>query len=159
MGNKVNFIAEVYSRLNTAIGAGKALEGVKLVKVGASEEARKENDLPIITIQQKRGIETAHYHNRQFVDEMTVDVTLITTKLAQAGNTIFKTSNSTGVEYILEALLNTLDKTTVGVIDLQFAGTVENLRSYSYEVDETTTDIAVTVSIIAQTVAYQAGGR
>ena len=36
--DEVDFIAEIYSRLNTAIGSGNALDGVKLVKIGAIDE-------------------------------------------------------------------------------------------------------------------------
>lgn len=159
MGNKVDLINEIYTRISTAIGESGALYGVKSVRIGSVEEARHGNDLPIVIIQLQTGQELAHYHNKEFVDQMVILVRLVASKLAAASNTLYNSDSGTGAIFLLEKILNVIDKNTSGVVDLTFANKANNLVKYTYTIDESNDVVDVLVQIELQTHEFFAGGR
>lgn len=158
MGNKVNLLNEVYNRLNTAIGSGNDLYGIKRIQFGSREEARKDNDLPIINVKHLGGNEPAHYQNNGFIDEMRIEITLICSK-KPGENALFDTGTQTGATYWLEKMLNVLDKNTSGVVDNTFSDTAENIKSYDYDIEESNDVVEIAVLMTVQTKHFAAGGR
>lgn len=159
MGIKVNVINEIYSRLNTAISGGGALVGVKRIRIGSVEEMRKENDFPIINIQLLSGREEANLPNRQARDEMRVEVLLVHKKLAETNNTLFKVADTTGAIYILEKILNTIDKNTAGSVDNTLNLTADFIIGYEYDIDESNGVIEVRIVVSVKTKSFFLGGR
>lgn len=159
VGNYVDFIEEIRNRLDTAIGSGKTLEDVTRVRIGSVEELRKHNDLPIINIRVLSGEEIATAMNAQGTTLVTVEIKLVYSKLAEALNTLYKTSDTSGSLYMLELLLNALDNNTSDALDLQFASTVNNLRTYSWDIAEGEDVVEITVSMEAETLQFTLGGR
>lgn len=159
MGVKVAILQEIYDRINTALGTGNPLATVKRVRIGSIEECRKENDLPIVNISLRSGIEVADSPNRRFTDEMEIEVALVHPKLAQANNSLFKTSDTSGALYVFEALLNVLDKTTAGVLDNTFSSNAHFLRSNRYSVDESAGVVVITTDISVRSKYFVLGGR
>lgn len=157
MGAKVDLINEIYSRLNTALSG--SLSVVKRVRVGAIEEARKENDLPIINIQLVGGLEVADHPNRRFTDDMRINITLVHSKLANSTNSLFKTSDSTGALYVFETMLNVLDKNTSGTAENTFSSNANFLRQYQYTVEEEAGVIVITAEIGVKTKYFALGAR
>lgn len=158
MGNKVDLLNEVYDRLNSSIGEGGDLSGVKRIQFGSREEARKMNDFPVINIKHLGGMEPAHYQNNHYVDEMRIEITLICQKLV-GENSNFNTLTGTGATYWLEKILNVLDMGTDGVVDNTFSDTANNTRSYEYEINEDNDVIEINIVLKVETKNFRAGGR
>lgn len=159
MGNKVNLINEIYNRLSTAIGVDGLLYGVKQVRVGTIEETRKENDLPIINIRLLSGEEEANYPNRQARDDMRVEVILVANKLGQVGNSLFKTGDSTGALFLLEKILNVIDKNTSGTVDNTLNSTADFIIGYSYDISEENSEVVIRVVVKTKSKSFSLGGR
>ncbi len=135
MGSKVALLNDIYTRLNTAIGSGKALDGVKRVQIGARDEARKNNDLPIININLLGGDEIAFGQPNIKVDKMAIQISLLVAKLDLTNeNHLYNTGTGTGALYLFEDMLDTIDKTVGDVIDLTYGETANELPTYDYEV-------------------------
>jgi hypothetical protein len=161
MTNKTDLIQEIYARISSQIGEGLSLEGIKQVRIGTIEEARKDNDLPIINIQLINGKEEANFHNNAYVDNMSIGVTLIHTKNISTSNTLFYTENNTrqGALPLFEKLLDVLDKNTDGVVDISFSQKANNLRSFSYALSEDAGIVEIQLVIDIQTKIFMAGAR
>jgi hypothetical protein len=159
MGVTVDVIEEVRNRLETAIGAGNALVGVKRVRVGSTEEARKMNDFPIINIDLKAGTLDPRFMRTGNVDILNIDILLVVNKLSSTSNLLYKTSDSTGSLYLLEKLLNTIEKNISGVVDLTFNGKVNNLKRYTYNITEDNDVVECLVSLELETRQFLLGGR
>lgn len=159
MGVKVSLIEEIRARLVAANAEGEPLESVKQIRVGSVEESRKENDFPIITIQLLSGEELAEHPNKQIYDQMTIGIGLVVNKLAQDGNTLYKTSDNTGALFLFEKMLNVIDKNTSGVFDNTFNGNAHFLKEMTYEVDEDDTVIVFYARLIIKATAFTVGGR
>lgn len=159
MGSKVDLLDEIYSRLNTAIGVSGALYGVKRIRVGSTEEARKDNDLPIINVSLESGEELANYPNRMAFDDMVFEISIITPKLSSGTNLLYNTSNGTGALYLLEKTLNVIDKNTSGVVDNTFGGDAGYLASYSYRVQESGSNFVIIITARIKTKSFLIGSR
>lgn len=160
MGNKVDLFNDIYTRLNTAIGAGKPLASVNRVQVGSREEARKMNDLPIINMKLASGEEIAEYQPNGKRDEMTIEVSLIVAKLDSTNeNHLYNKTSGTGALYLFEDLLDVIDNTTGGAIDLTFDGKAGQIPSYSYEVDYLDGVIEFSFELVVQTADFTVGSR
>lgn len=157
MGNKVDLIQEVYSRLYTAQQSG-TLTAVKLVRVGSRDEARKLNDLPLINIDPVGGKEIHYAQPNTKVDEMIIEVSLIGAKLDNVNN-VFKTSDSSGIMYLFEKVLNALDKTIAGVLDQAFASKANNVPGYEYSINMGDGLIEISTRLTAQSKQFTAGSR
>jgi hypothetical protein len=158
MGNKVDIINEVYTRLNTALGVGKDLASVKRVQIGAREECRKLNDFPVINVRFMGGEELYHSQPYTKVDKIKLEIALITNPL-DAENSLYKTADSTGGLYLFEKMLNTLDKTTAGAIDLGFANKGDNIPKYEYDVEYIDQFVEYTVKFEVESKQFLAGSR
>lgn len=158
MGVKVDLLEEIRNRLATAASSG-TLTVVKRVRVGSVEEARKESDFPVINIQLNGGIEQADTPNRRFYDDMDIKVSLIDTKLAEESNSLYKTSDTTGILYVFEKLLNVLDKKTDGTVDNTFNSNAYFLRTNSYTVNESNSVIEISINISVRSKTFAQGGR
>ena len=160
MGNKVDLFNDIYTRLNTAIGAGKPLASVNRVQVGSREEARKMNDLPIINMNLSSGTEIAISQPNCKRDEMTIDIILIVSKPdATTENNLFNKVAGTGALYLFEDLLNVVDKTVTDVIDLTFSATAGQIPEYSYDVEYLEGMIEFSFELIVQTADFTVGSR
>tara|TARA_R110000796_G_scaffold225197_1_gene341573 strand:- start:1618 stop:2097 length:480 start_codon:yes stop_codon:yes gene_type:complete len=159
VGVKVDLIVELHDRLNTAIGAGKTLFGVKRVCIGSIEEARKQNDLPIINIQLTGGEEEVDSPNLYVFDNMALQISLIHTKLDQVNNTLYKTSDSTGILFMFEKMLNAIDNDTSDAVNNTFSATTNHLARKSYRVDETGDNIIITLDMTFRTKNVITGAR
>lgn len=158
MGVKIDLLEEIRSRIETAMQSGGVLESIKRLRVGSVEEARKENDFPVINIQLTGGDEEGDRPNRHFRDNMAIQVTLICNKLT-GQNSLYSTATQTGALYLFENLLNVLDKKTDGTLNNTFNGQAEYLRRNSYSVDESTSQIIITLNISAPSKSFALGGR
>lgn len=160
MGVNVAVLLELYSRLNTAISSGGALESVRRVRIGAIEENRKGNDLPVINIQLVSGVENPDFPNKMRFDEMGIEVTLIHPKLLNAtDNSFFSTEDSNGPLYVFEAMRNAIDKNTYGTIDNTFASSVAWDKGVSYSIEEDGDIYIMKLTLTLKTKNYTAGGR
>ena len=160
MGVLVNVIEEIYNRLNTAIGSGKDLYGVNVVRIGDRTEARTNSNFPIININFRSAVGEPVYKRNGNVDIMTIEISLLINKKAGINNNkLYKVSDTSGAIYVLEKLLNVLDKDTSGNVDLSFNSTVTNLRTYDYTIDQTNDMVEIDVTLTVQTVFYQLGSR
>jgi len=158
MGVKVDLLEEIRSRIATAATSG-TLTVVKRVRVGSVEDARKESDFPIINIQLEGGIEQPDTPNRRFYDDMDIKVSLIDTKLSQEANSLYKTSDTTGILYLFEKLLNVLDKKTDGTVDNTFNSNAYFLRTNAYRVDASSSLVEITINISVRSKTFSQGGR
>ena len=157
MGNKINLIKEIYTRLNAAIAAGKELEGVKRIQVGAREEARKNNDLPIINFMPIGGEEIPYSSPNIAVDKMSIEVTLICSTL-DSENSLY-TASSIGPMRYFEIMLNVLDKTIAGAIDQTYVNAGNSRPQYDYEINYLNGLIEFTVTIEVETAQFTLGSR
>lgn len=161
MGNKTELIQEVYDRIAGQVGEGLSLEGVKQVRIGTIEEARKDNDLPIINIQLVNGREEAHFHNNAYTDNMSLAISLLSTKNKTTANTLFYVLDDkvVGTLPLFEKILNALDKNTSGNVDISFSQKANNLRSFNYSISEDSGIIEITLTVDIQTKIFMAGAR
>ena len=159
MGIKVSLIEEIRARLAAENVEGGELEDIKQIRVGSVEDSRKENDFPIITIQLLSGEELAEHPNKQIYDQMTIGVGIVVNKLAEDGNTLYKTSDSSGALFLFEKMLNVIDKNTSGVVDNTFNGNAHFLKEMTYEVDEDENVIVFYARLISKATAFTVGGR
>ena len=163
MGVMVSLLDEVRNRLQTAIGAGKDLEGIKRVLVGSHEEARRLNDYPVINITLAGG-EELPTATRKYVNKMQIEVKLITNKLAYKdgdlnNNLLFNTTSETGALYLFEKMLNVLDKNTSDELDFDFATSSNNLRLFNYDIETINSVYEFTLIIDIETEEFQGGSR
>ena len=164
MGVIVNLIDEVRNRLETATGTGKDLVSVKRVNVGTVEECRKLNDFPFINI----GFPSAEELNKRTSGGMTskllIVVTLCVNKLAatngaSSSNSLYKKSDESGMLFLLEKVLNVLDKNTSETPDLSFDNTSDELRITTYDIDSSNDFFNVTINIDIETKQFTTGDR
>jgi len=85
MGNKTNVIQKVYDRVSRLTDYG-----VKSVRIGPVEAARKHTDLPIIWVNLESGREAGNYQNGAAVDAMRVSLNILENKLKLTNNTLFR---------------------------------------------------------------------
>ena len=159
MGVNVDVINEIYTRIAAAIGQGGELLGVRRVRVGAIEESRKENDLPIINIQFTGGSESADFQNIQRSDTMHIDVTLIHEKYIGDDSSFYDIENQIGALYMFEALRNVIDKNTEGMPDNTFNSKVEYDKLASYDITDDQGVYVFTLRLELKTKSYAAGAR
>lgn len=158
MGNTINVIKEVHNRLLSAIGAGKPLNGVKRVRIGRVEEARKGNDFPIITIMPLSGVEEPNFPNRHVRDNLRIGIVLVCNKLADQSNSLFNDVGQ-GAIALSEKIRDVLDKNTSGVVDNTMAGTCEAILQYEYSYSEVDEQVVVEIVITTKTKSVVLGGR
>ena len=159
MGVKVVLIQEMYNRLNAAIQSGGALQGVKRVMVGSLDETKREIKYPHIRIQQQGGQEIADHPNGMFSDDMRIRIVIMDNKLRSEANQLFDTATSSGALYLLEAVMNVLDKTTDGVLDNTFSSTAGYLKNYSYSIETDNDSVAIALDIDVRTKPFMRGAR
>jgi hypothetical protein len=159
VGVKVSLIEEIRARLAAENVVSGDLEDIKQIRVGSVEESRKGTDFPTITIQLLSGEELAEHPNKQLYDEMTIGIGLIVNKLAQTGNTLYNTSDSTGALFLFEKMLNVIDKNTSGNVDNTFNSNAHFLKDMTYEVDEDSDVIVFYAKITVRTTTFTVGGR
>lgn len=161
MGNKVDLIEEIRARLANGITAGEPLEDVKRIRIGSKEELRDIKNFPIININIISGEEIPIGMPRQFTDQMTFEISLIINKKNSDSNTIYDTSDSSGGLYLLEALLNVLDKDSAGTnVNLTFDDNANELRTISWTLDQSKDNLLIfSVTITVNTVSFTVGSR
>ena len=159
MGANVGVLNEVYTRINTSTGVGLQLAEVKMVRVGSIEDARKQNDFPVVNIQLLGGTEDPDSPNRRRCDLMDIEIVLVYPKLADALNTLYKVSDSSGGLYLFEKLRNVLDKNTAGAVDNTYGGTVAFDKLISYTIEDSNDIIEFKIVLRLKTASYAAGGR
>lgn len=157
MGNKVDLINEIYTRLYTAKQSG-TLTAVKLVRVGSREEARKKNDFPLINIDVAGGREKHYAQNNIKTDEIELKISLIDNKLDNVNN-LFKTSDTTGIMYLFEKVLNAIDKNTSGTIDQSFASKGNDIPDYEYEINMGDGFVEIILSLTVEGKQFTTGSR
>ena len=161
MGVIVDLVEEVRDRLATAQSSG-ALTSVKAVRVCDLNEARKNTDFPFINIRVLSGEETAEYQATGFIDSLQIEVRLFHSKLADLStdNMLYKTGDSTGVLFMLETVLNVIDKNTSDVLELNMNATANVNPVYTWDIDDTNSQYyEVTILIQVPTVQFQGGLR
>lgn len=160
MSNKVDLIHEIYTRLNTARGTGGALATVKRIIVAPRSEIRKGNDYPTVAIWLSGGEEINYQQNNIKTDSMTIEISLLVARLdPKTDNHLFNKTAGTGALYLWENVLNTLDKTTAGAIDLTFSGKANDLPAYNYTVEYQETTIEFTLELEIQSGQFTVGSR
>lgn len=161
LGNKVAAIEQLRLRLVTGISSGHPLESAKRIRVGSIEEARKAVDFPTINIDLITGDETNYYSQHGKVDDMDVEISLICNKMATEYNSLYLITAgvASGPLYLLEQLLNVLDKTTAGVVDIGLSSTANQPLKYTYELKPSSTFIEFVIKVKIQTAQFTAGAR
>jgi len=91
MGNKTNVVQKIYDRVSTLTSYG-----VKEVRVGAVDAARKHTDLPIIWVNLDSGREEGNFKNGASVDTMRVSLSILDNKLKLTNNTLFRVAENGG---------------------------------------------------------------
>ena len=157
-GTLVDVVEEIRDRLATAISGGVLTE-IKRLRLGSKEEARKLNDYPIINLGLPSGATNPVFVPAGNVMPLSIEVTLLHGKLDEINNTLYKTSNQSGPLYILEKILNTIEKNTSGVIDMAFNNTANNLLQSIFTIDETSAIIEISVILEIETKQFIFGGR
>lgn len=158
MGNKTDLIEVVRGRLVAAIASGKPLYGVKRVRVGSIDEARKSNDFPVININMAGGDEKHYAIKHDKVDNIRLNITLIANKLDDSENDLYDIGTDTGALILFEKMLNVIDKKTTGEIDQAFDLKANNIPTYSYNVNESNMYEFV-LAITLQTKQFLIGSR
>lgn len=161
MSNKTDLINEIYQRIETRLTAGQMLENIKRVRIGTIEEARKDNDLPIINIELSNGQEMPRSTSKALIDRIGINVTLIHAK-SQGNNTLWTTTEGGGRIGALptfEKMLNAIDTATTGTTDSDFSGYANNLKTISYNCREDEYVVEFEASISVETKTFYIGGR
>lgn len=124
MANKTNLIQAIVDRLTNRKNAGTSawLRDIKQIRVGSLEEARKQNDLPILNIQLESGQEDPNYQNAAGIDTMSINITLLHPKLTQTANTLFRYSDGNGDIWSVAANTNLSVGSSLSVLEFA-AGT------------------------------------
>lgn len=159
MGVKVDLMAEILNRLNAAIQSGGALEGVKRVMIGSLDETRREINNPHIRIQLLGGHEIPDHPNKMYSDEMRFQIVVIDNKIKSETNQLFDISTSTGALFLLETVLNVLDKTTDGVVDNTIGGAAGYITDYTYNVQTDNDSVAMEIELAVRTKPFFKGAR
>ena len=149
MGKIVNLLEELRDRLQTEQSSGTLTE-IKRIRVGEISEARLQNDFPIINLSLVSGSIEPSYIKAGHTAPCTFDIRIITNKLKNdSGNSLYKISDSTGIIFLLEKVINALDNNTSGNLDLGFNATAYNLRTYDYSIseDEDMIECALTLNL------------
>jgi len=158
MGNKVNLIEEIRNRLETDQGGD--LTSIKRIRIGSKEEARSLKDYPIININVLSGEEQPISTTRQAQDSITIEISIFINKKESDSNLLYDTSTISGGLYLLEKVLNVLDKDTSGNIDLTFAGTARDLRTINWSIDQDHASLLIiTIVLTVQTISFTVGNR
>jgi len=158
MGNKVDILNEIYTRLNTAQGAGLDLVTVKRIQIGSREECRKLNDYPVINITLESGEETYHSQPHTKTDKIKIQITLICNPLT-GENGLYNTSGSLGSLYLFEKMLNVIDKTTAGAIDPGFSNYGDNIPAYTWSIEYIDQLIEYVLTLEVEAKQFMAGSR
>lgn len=161
-GIYVALLEEIRLRLATATGVGNPLSSIKAVHVGAFNEGRKADDLPLILITLDRLNESSIEMPRIFVSTFDITLRLIcSTLIAASGtNTLYNFSSSNGPLYLFEDLLNVIDKKIDGsTIDIGFNSKTNSLRDSSTVISYENGTIVFESKITVDVKKYQAGGR
>lgn len=161
MGAKIDLTNALYTRLSTYTTAGSALDFVNDIMIGTRDEARSNEDLPVIYIQLIGGEEKNLYNRGGKIDEMEFKITLLDAKLSTTDddNQLYDTDTQLGPLYKLEALLNSIEKDPdTDTMDLQFGGTQSQQPSIRYDINYTNI-LEINVYLILQTEQFTAGSR
>jgi hypothetical protein len=161
MGVLVDLVEEVRDRLATAQSSG-ALTSIKAVRVCDLNEARNNSDFPFINIRLLSGAEEPAYQANGFIDTLQIEVKLLHSKLADLStdNMLYKTGDSTGALFMLETILNVIDKDTLGSLSLNMNETSNVNPIYTWDIDDTNSQYyEVTILIQVPTVQFQGGLR
>lgn len=157
MGNKIDLINEIYTRLNTARTSGSITE-FKRVQIGSREEARKLNDLPVINMRPIRGEEKPYAQANCKVDEITIAIDLVfSTPDDSVENGMYGATN--GIINSLEKVLNAIDKTTAGAVDLTFNNKGNQIPGYTYEFEYLDGVVVCTIEFKCETAQFSVGSR
>lgn len=159
MGNKVDLIDAIYSRLLANTAVGKDLAAVKRVRVGSIEDARKPNDFPILNILLDNGAEDFIAQPTQKTDKLSLIISLITNK--ESGySSLYDKTNSTGILFLLEKLLNCLDKLNDGsTSNLNFGTKARDYTRYTYQIKEYSDWVEAHISMTMPTATFSIGSR
>ena len=158
MGNMVNLIEEIRTRIVTAKASG-VLTNIKYVLIGDTFGARKPIDFPVIYVYPTSGYTTDIYRRTGNSDTINLTIQLIERALSNESITLYKTSDQTGFLYTLEDLLNVLDKTTAGTQDLTFNNTAYRLKQISWDIVTEDNLINCKINLEISTSLFQIGGR
>ncbi len=157
MGYLVAPIEEIRTRLAAAMGGGGTLTDVKAVYVGTREQIRTDNDSPYIVIGFPNGSEAPESTNNQISSTMQIDVIVVMYRLE--GNQLYAITGSKGIGFLLERVLNAIDKNTSGVVDLKLAGTVMSRLNTEYGFDMSESSIKAVIRLTVQTAKFTQGAR
>jgi len=159
MGNKVDLVKEIYDRLYLRSQTGEVLASVKKIRVGSIESARKLNDYPLINIRLNGGEETFISQPTAKTDLMSVTVSLICPK-EDGVSSLYDTTNSTGILFLLEAVLNVLDKLQSSTtVNLDMNGNARDYSKYSYSISEHQDLVQADIDIDTPTIQFITGNR
>ncbi len=157
MGIIVDLIEEIRNRLETDFGGD--LTEIKRVRIGSVESARKLQDYPIINITVDSEEEDPRFIQKGHVIPLLIEVRLLAAKPGDESNKLYKTSDTSGALFLLENILNVLDKDTSGNVDLNFSNTANSLRRFVWTIEETNDLIEIPITISVETLQFIAGSR
>ncbi len=135
------------------------------IKDGSSIPIRTEYSITIpsgdeycvINIQFISGVENPTALQFINTDEIVLEVVLIDNRIDS--NNTYYTLPSTGALFLFENMLNVLDKDTSGNVDICFAGTTFNHRTFSYTINESQKLIEIVLTITVQVKQFPLGSR
>jgi hypothetical protein len=102
-----------------------------------------------------------YYASHGKVDNINLEISLICNKLPDEYNGLYKIVGSTvsGPLYLLEQLLNVIDKTTGGAVDLALGATLNKQIGYAYDVKVSPTFIEFSIKVQIETAQFTSGAR
>ena len=165
MGVIVSLMEDIKGRILGAMEDDGTLEDIKRFNIGSFDETRKPNDMPIINMRLTAGEDKAKSTSNISVNKPIIEIILMDNKLALIptetnNNDLYKTSDSSGILFLFESLLNALDLTTSGGVDITFGGTADDLRVITYDIDDSQEGLyKIVINIDVETKQFSNGDR
>jgi hypothetical protein len=166
MGKIVDVLDELVLRLRSETGDGGLLEDVKMVRFGTFGEARGDDSLPVIIVTHTGGEESAdHRQNGQSFQIVKAQISIYMRKLSIANsetepNSTFDTATAAGSPYLLERVLNTIEKNRSSRDwDLTLFNNSKSPADYSYTVNESNGIIVTRIDLNLTTENFVFGAR
>lgn len=145
MGVYTSVIDSIYNRLIDQKTSG-VLSGFKAILVSDYTDARKHENLPIVSMRITSIERGSFASNKTAADFISIDFYLIANKItAKTPSNLLYNNSGTGPYNNLEKLIQAIETLESGSVDLSFVSTAKGMPSIRVDIQESTDDIFTAV--------------
>lgn len=162
MNVKILIIEEIIKRLKSGIEKNDDLKDIKNIQIGSFSEIRTASDLPSINLFVKNVKESNSSFRGRSVNEINFLIRIVCNKLKENYNTLYfidRYGKCTGPLFLLDCILNLIDKDVINNLDLSFDNKVLQNNGYSYEIIEENDIVIFDISFFVVSKEFSYGDR